>query len=197
MNEELMHTWIDSVFKIRGPYLATEPSLLVMDSHRSHYADSVIDSLKHLNVKVKLVPPKMTSFLQPLDVSGGPNGVFKKAMREQWQTWFINGPKEYTPKGNRKRASYECILEMVSASMKVVNQDVIRRSFQLSGITCRAQPQSADLNSRLRGVLGYIEGLEVFDDSAVDGESDDPFSDDDELTAYNYFVHVHTICQIL
>jgi len=63
MTEDLMKTWIDKCFFNRGPYLATSPSLLFMDCHKSHLVDSVIISLKNIKVKVKAIPPKMTSFL--------------------------------------------------------------------------------------------------------------------------------------
>ena len=65
MNEDLMLSWIDKVFKSRGSYFASEPSLLLMDSHKSHYTDPVVKALKSLNIITKLIPPKTTSYLQP------------------------------------------------------------------------------------------------------------------------------------
>ncbi len=177
MTEDVMKIWITNCFQNRGPYMANQPGLLFMDHHKSHLADSVIERLKNLNVKVKPIPPKMTSFLQPLDVSGGPNGVFKRNLRHQWQDWFENGPKEYTPKGNRRRPSYGAILQMVSDAVAALGETIIKQSFELCSITALAASQPVSyLNARLRGILGYEEGLDIED-------SDDPFSDqsDDEL----------------
>jgi len=130
MSEQLMLNWVDSVFKSRGNFLATTPSLLLMDSHKSHNTDIVIKALKALNVATKIIPPKTTPHLQPLDVSGGVNGPFKAKLREEWQDWLVNGKKEYTPAGNRKKPSYEKILQMVSNAVTSIHESTITRSFK-------------------------------------------------------------------
>ena len=181
MNETLMHQWIQSVFTTRGRYLSTEPSLLIMDSHRSHYVETVITKLKSYNIKTKLVPPKTTPYLQPLDVTGGPNKVFKHLMRGEWQDWLHNEIPEYTQAGNRRRPSYQHLINMVSRSIIALNVEVIRRAFELCGVAARgAHVQQGALNHRLCGVLGN-EGLDIRhesdEDDNDDDDSDDPFDD--------------------
>ena len=70
INTGLMPKWIRSCFPQRGPFLARIPSILYMDSYGSRIKEEVFVSL-HYNcaTKVLMIPPKMTSVLQPLDVS--------------------------------------------------------------------------------------------------------------------------------
>jgi hypothetical protein len=75
MKEPLMLEWLDKCFRARGSFFATTKSLLLMDNHLSHNRESVLKACRQMNVTVKLIPAKTTSFLQPLDV--GANGPFK------------------------------------------------------------------------------------------------------------------------
>ncbi len=174
MNETLMLEWIDKVFMARGNYLAHAQSMLLIDSHKSHFVQPVLDAFRRLNVSVKRIPPKTTSFLQPLDVSGGPNGLFKQNMRKEWQEWMASAPKEYTVKGNIKRPSYEVILQMISRSVRNITRENVSKAFRLCGVASHGQAVPLEeLNGRLRGVLGYHEGLEV----VFPDDQDDPFTD--------------------
>ncbi len=87
---------------------------------------------------MKHISPKMTPFLQPLHVCGGPKGVCKRILRHQCQEWFENGPKEYTPKDNRRWISYWVISETVSGSSRV---KIVKQSFELCGFTVLAASQ--------------------------------------------------------
>ena len=70
MNTCLMLKWIRSCFTQRRPFLARTPSILYMDSYRSHIKEEVSESLSsHCATKVLVIPPEMTNVLQPLDVS--------------------------------------------------------------------------------------------------------------------------------
>ena len=70
MNTCLMMKWIRSCFTQREPFLARIPSILYMDSYGSHIGGEVSESLRYdCATKALVIPPKMTSALQPLDVS--------------------------------------------------------------------------------------------------------------------------------
>ena len=47
----------------------------------------------------------LTKKLQLLDIST--NGSFKTKLRKHWDNGIINGNKEYTKGGNKKRTSYK------------------------------------------------------------------------------------------
>lgn len=68
-----------------------------MDSFGSHTTDEVISAIKADGLDVLIIPPKTTSFLQPLDVCI--NHPFKIALRNAWNDWLENEPAEFTKKG--------------------------------------------------------------------------------------------------
>ena len=132
MKEELMLDWCNSVFKAMGSFLCNEDSLLLIDSHGSRMHKSVKKELEAMKVKIKYIPAKTTSYLQPLDVSV--NSPFKTSLRNQWNLWFEKEPKEYTSRGDRKRPSYAYLLKLVSEATKKIEKEVVVRGFECCGI---------------------------------------------------------------
>ncbi len=184
MNTGIMLKWIESCFKCRGPYLANTKSLLVMDQYGSHKKQEVLEQLKKAtNTYLVLIPPKMMSFLQPLDVSI--NYPFKLELRRLWNIWLRDGSKEYTPKGYRKRPSYQEVINMVSLAMDSLKRDVIKRSFLCCGICEKGQNVPlAQLNKNLQMVLSVLEkGIAPDVDLNHLGleDSDEEESDQDEI----------------
>ena len=116
MKEELMLDYCKRILSARGPFLCNEDSMLLLDTHGSHMHESVKKQMESMKVKPKYVPAKTTSYLQPVDVSI--NGPFKSAMRDEWNNGYENSPKSYTPKGYRKRPSYEWLFKMMSNALK-------------------------------------------------------------------------------
>jgi len=96
-----------------------------MDSYGCHLKDEVKSELKKTcNTELLPIPPKTTSYLQPLDVSI--NFPFKTALRAAWSDWFETGPKEYTEKGYRKRPSYQNLVEFVAQLLEKFLQTLSR-----------------------------------------------------------------------
>ena len=101
-------------------------------------------------------------------------------MRRAWQDWLVNGEKEFTPAGNRRRPSYD-VLQMVSDSLASISPSTITSSFQLCGVAeMGGEVPVEQLNSRLRDLLQPGEGLV----HSEENNERDPFeslsSDDDE-----------------
>lgn len=79
-----------------------------MDSFGSHKREDVLTVLQtKFKASVIIIPPKTTSFLQPLDV--GINFPFKAKMRDLWNTWVENSPAEYTKTGKYKTLHYTLV----------------------------------------------------------------------------------------
>ena len=84
------------------------------------------------------------------------------------------GPKNLQKKVTGIGPSYESLLMMVSNALKSISPDIIKRSFTACGVAPFGQRvQIEHLNGRLRGVLGFKEGIEDLSDN-------DPMSSSDE-----------------
>ena len=133
MTTKLMLTWISSCYMTQCNIFKCENSLLIMDSYGCHMKDEIIEKLKKFgNTDVLIIPPKTTSFLQPLDVSI--NHPFKNALREEWNSWLGEGPEDYTSKGYRKKPSYQNLVDFTAAALKKISPEIIIRSFECCGI---------------------------------------------------------------
>ena len=162
MNETLMHQWMDRVFCGRGPFSLCAKSLLLMDQFGSHKHDSVLQKLKAMKTEVLFIPPGTTSYFQPLDVAV--NASFKSALREQWETWLAEGEQQFTPKGNRKRPSWQHIVNFVSAAIEKLDKSSFKRAFECCGVGERGQRlQENLLNHRLSQILVHHEGNDAMD----------------------------------
>ena len=97
MNADVIRKWITSCFSVHGNYFASTKSLLLWDSYGTHTRSDTVELLKQkCNTVAVVIPPRTTSYLQPLDVSV--NFPFKNALRSAWLEWLQNGPKDVTAK---------------------------------------------------------------------------------------------------
>ena len=188
MNTCLLPKWIRSCFTQRGPFLAHTPLILYMDSYGSHIKEEVSESLRsHCATKVLVIPPKMTSVLQPLDVSL--NSSFKAALRRGWLDWLINGPKERTGKGYRRRPSYQAVVDMVLKAVHSLLPESIRKSFRVYVIAAEGEKVlENELNERLKQLLmapknaGMVLNTEEASaENIIKVESCNEFDEEDEL----------------
>jgi hypothetical protein len=98
----------------------------------------------------------MTYFLQPLDVSV--NSSFKSALRAAWSDWFENTPPEYTPKGYRKRPSYQALINFVDKAIQKISPEIIKRSFECCGIgEFGTDIPREKMNSKICDVLSFAD----------------------------------------
>ncbi|CAI9720351.1 pogo transposable element with KRAB domain [Octopus vulgaris] len=112
---EFMQLWADKVFGQRTAQLwHAQNSVLFMNECSVHKKTELLEVFKRNNTILKLILPKTTSYLQPLDVSI--IGPFKKALRAEWENWFSNGKKEYTNKGYRKKTFFSRDSELCGPS---------------------------------------------------------------------------------
>ena len=75
-----------------------------MDSMRAHITDASKEGVRKTNSIPGIIPGGMTKLSQPLDISV--NKSFKGHIRQQWETWMVEGEHSYTPAGHMRRAIY-------------------------------------------------------------------------------------------
>ena len=79
MNEEMMLTWIEKVWK---PFAEKRSvSMLIIDSCTAHLTSSVKQAIEELGTVLEIIPGGYTSKLQVMDV--GLNKPFKDRLRDQ------------------------------------------------------------------------------------------------------------------
>jgi transposase-like protein len=178
MNSYLMIDWIKNCFIRRAIFSRAKPSLLFMDEFGSHKKEEVLELLKVHKSITKFIPPKTTHYLQPLDV--GINSSFKTSLKFHWGKWFSEGKKEWTPKGYRKRPSWETVLEIVSKSVKEIKKETITKSFESCGIAENGRRvESEKLNHKLQSIL--LKQLNEQTEQDECESNDENVEDDDEI----------------
>ena len=69
MTEELMIDWLDTIWGQRIIEHGKKRSLFVVDSLRGHLTQSVKSKCEEQNLTLAVIPGRLTSLVQPLDVS--------------------------------------------------------------------------------------------------------------------------------
>jgi hypothetical protein len=156
MDQNLMLQWIRACLNDNGPFEDRKEKLLILDTYKSHYTDKVMESFRNSRIETVLIPPKTTSFLQPLDVLI--NSSFKAELKRKWQEWLANGPKEYTNKGYRRRPSWEYILNAIADALKQITPEMASKAFRLCGTEgAFNENNTSRLNNKLQDILNCNE----------------------------------------
>ena len=81
MGSETMKIWMEKIWRAHIGGLSRRRSLLVFDSFEAHKKEEVKQSLKSENTDLSVIPGRLTSLLQPLDVCL--NKPFKDKLRQR------------------------------------------------------------------------------------------------------------------
>ena len=97
-----------------GAYFQQPKSLLIMDSARAHTSKEATDALGVTNTTAEIIDGGMTPLLQFIDTHI--NKPFKDHLRNKWNEWKTGGEIQFTASGQRKRASFEIVLNWVNGA---------------------------------------------------------------------------------
>jgi hypothetical protein len=137
---------LDYVERVVLPHCRTaNKTLLILDSFAAHKTDEVNELLRVNNINCLFIPPRTTSYLQPLDVSI--NAPFKERVRSKYEEWIQSDHIELTPKGNIKRASYGTVVGWVKHGLDGITAQSVISSFEACGIS--SQRNRNNFNHRL------------------------------------------------
>lgn len=128
-DNEIFLFWLKNVLFNNRYVPNTKPKLLIMDRATTHYDANLVETFKAQNSSYILIPPGLTRFIQPLDVSI--NGPFKKAMIH-WDTEFRISHM------NIKKPDYNDVIDAVYEnwySEDKITKEIIIRSFKCTGIS--------------------------------------------------------------
>lgn len=134
MDEEGMKLWIRNVWEKRPGALLKKPSLLVLDSFRSHLTEPTKREFQMCKTEIAVIPGGLTSQLQPLDVCI--NKPFKALMREEWNKYMCDkNQHEVTNSGRMKRPGISKVCQWIKTSWDAVKEDIVIKSFKKCGIS--------------------------------------------------------------
>jgi hypothetical protein len=146
-NEDLMKQWICDEL---DPILEGKDLLLVMDVAAFHKTPGVLEDLRIRNITTALIPPGLTSLLQPLDTSI--NGPFKGWLREACDRYIDrvdpDGQKVWSTSDKRVMTTW-----VVSDAMKVLESrdDLVRKAFITTGISINPNGDE-DFKIQIKGI---------------------------------------------
>lgn len=132
MNEDMMISWINTVYRKRKGTFFNPAALLIMDSMRAHRIEKVKRECKSSKAELAIIPGGLTKILQPLDV--GVNKSFKSKVRNLWERWMEEGQHSYTKSGKMRRASYADVCEWVKEAWDEVSEKTIKKAFKKAKI---------------------------------------------------------------
>lgn len=177
MNEEIMHQWLEEVFRKRKGAFFQPKAVLILDSMRAHLLESVKEKCKKMSTTLAVIPGGLTKVLQPLDLVV--NRIFKNSMRKQWEDWMQNGLHSFTKSGHMRRATYVEIVQWVSEAWKMVKDDNIISSFRaaqlIAGRSDISSSESSDSSDN------------DCDDPPIDSEILALFNSDSDASSFNGF----------
>ena len=126
-----------------------------MDSAKSHLGDEVKQVFTGVNSSINIIHGGMTPLVQFLDTHI--NKPCKDIMKEKLEDWIVNGPAEFTEKGNRKDASYKLLAEWADDTWKnVATDELITKCFRQCGYI-DYDGKTLNLHSRLQETVKKCE----------------------------------------
>ena len=168
MDTDQMKVWIDKVW--RWQFGGLMKSLLVYDAFEAHVTDRVKALFKRERTDLAVIPGRLMSILQPLDVSL--NKPFKDGVCRQWMQWMAEGIHEITATGRQKKASEELICSWISQAWNDIPAEMITSSFLKCGITNNLDGSEDDLVYNSAADTDELDDSFVRELFASDSESD-------------------------
>jgi hypothetical protein len=149
-----MKTLRDFIDKNYGSTDKNVHYLIVLDSYGVHTKFVKEESCNYPNLHFVLIPPNLTSLLQPLDVAI--NKSFQSFFGDCYNRYMaraISDTNFHTKNGNIKTPTYECVTGWIVDWIKVFDSEIIVKAFQLCGIVPKENFDIQKLHELLRKLL--------------------------------------------
>jgi hypothetical protein len=119
VDADIMKKWVAMVLEPRRRKIAlNKKGLILLDGHRAHLSEEVINKIKACNFDILVMPPNTTAYLQPLDIAV--NRSFKSLYSNEWEDWM----SKKKPNDSEK-PSKDHIIKWVSRSWEKVREEVV------------------------------------------------------------------------
>lgn len=128
VTKDIFKYWLNNIW-YKYDIKNNKKLILILDRATSHYFTELKDEFYSRNYKYVLIPPALTRFAQPLDISV--NFPFKSEMkRNYFQYNFSNGNNKKANQNNIVNFVYDCWY-----NENTIKANVIKNSFRFAGIT--------------------------------------------------------------
>ena len=141
-----------------------------MDRARSHFSEEIDNLFKENDANYVLIPPGMTSVLQPLDTHV--NKVFKSNIRNEYHKWLIKNKNSVINEND--------ITDFIHNAWYTIDQKqkevLIEKSFKYNGITLKTDgsedAEYLKIQKEYYDLLNIVSNEEV-DDDILDNDLDE------------------------
>jgi len=122
--------WLKSIWFVDYPFRKVEGSILYLDRVSSHLTDDVLSLFKKNNSFYRLIPPGLTGYCQPLDLSI--NKPFKDAIKKKYREFCIYWK-------NTRKPNPEHLIQWISEIWwsDGISEKTIQHSFKKGGINLK------------------------------------------------------------
>ena len=175
INQNMMHFWLDKVWRVRKGGFFRPKSLLALDSCRAHIIPEIKNLIQQYS-NLAVIPGGLTKRLQPLDLTV--NRSFKSKMREQWEKWMEDGVHTYTKSGRICRVDLKEICNWIKTAWNSVTKECIENGFKKAmedkeNNTKEDEEKSFDicdsLNTERKEITKQLESFNVISDDDFEG----------------------------
>ena len=167
-NEETMLDFADKILK---PYINSKrevhgqdkPCLLIFDQFKAHLTQSFTEKVQELNGRVVMVPPNMTDYLQPLDLSF--NKSLKNFVTNEYNLWYSEKVAHIDPD---KPESHKQLCDVIKSGVEMRD---------LSGVWLTKAYEHYQLPAQRDIIVNGFKAAGILDHCVSGPIEDDPFAD--------------------
>jgi len=172
VDEPTMRLYLREVWFKESIFKTTKNTLLIMDRARSHFSQEINDLFNKFGSNYVLIPPGLTSVLQPLDTHI--NKTFKYNVKNEYHNWLIKNKENTITDYN--------VIDFIYNAWYNIDQNnkekVILKSFKDNGITLK--PDGSEDSEFLKIPKEFIELMKIENNGVDKNDVAENFEEDIE-----------------
>ena len=131
--------WLNTIWFNKYPFRNIEQTILFFDKSTSHFNEEIKKIFKDNKCLYRLIPPGLTSYCQPLDLSI--NNIFRESIKSKYRDFSIHWK-------NTKKPNPEILIKWICEiweSEEIISENIIKDSFKKGGINLKVDGEEDSL----------------------------------------------------